>query len=325
MKINNNLSKTFKVLSCAMLMIAPFDLPYAFYQLLRWLTCLTCIDQAYKYSSSKLQYLTPTFSLIAILYNPLAPITLEKEVWIFINIAIFIFLIHMDLIKRYIEIKSVTLKYLKKLKLFTIGILRNSFKTMLVFIFTFLILAASVRFNTPKEFLKYTGRFADDYLSVDITSFVFDFTQYFTSNTGDFLLSKSELDRIEYLNKSLEVLENLKTNETWNETLEQKQLKTKEEYDKAIASKYGYLSSAFIYKEQNDRINDLESKIRGGYSLKSKGDWDDNKEKKLQGFVAEYNELYNKKFILFGIVLFAFIISVIFFFRKKFKNLTKLK
>jgi hypothetical protein len=325
MKINNNLSNTFKILTCAMLLIAPFDLPYAFYQLLRWLTCLTCIDQAYKYSSSKFQYLTPSYSLIAILYNPLAPITLEKEAWIFINIAIFIFLIHKDLIERNIEIKSVVLKYLRKLKLFTIGSLRNSFKTMLVFIFTFLILAASVRFNTTKEFFKYTGRFADDYLSVDITSFVYDFTQYFASNSGNFLLSKSKLDRIEYLNKSLEVLENLKTNETWNEALEQKQLNTKEEYDEAIAGKYGYFSSVFIFKEEEDRIKTLEQRFKQANLIKKTSMWSSKHDAKLLEYTDEYEELIEKKFILFGIVLFDFIISVMFLFRRKFKNFTNLK
>jgi len=66
---------------------------------------------------------------------------------------------------------------------------------------------------------------------------------------------------------------------------------TKQSIDRTVENVGTSASELFMTKEELETINALERKIEGGYSLKSKGDWDDNKEKKLQGFIAEHKEL----------------------------------
>lgn len=95
-----------------MLIFAPFDLPYSYYQLLRWIVCINSIIFAIEYNSNQNKYLAPLFTLLAIIYNPIAPITTEKEVWTFINIIALLSIIHLDVIKD----KKKILKFFEPLK-----------------------------------------------------------------------------------------------------------------------------------------------------------------------------------------------------------------
>lgn len=64
-----------------MLFMAMLPLPYGYYQFLRWVVCGVAIYiavQAYKW---KKVWGTWVFGAIAILFNPLSPIYLTKEIW----------------------------------------------------------------------------------------------------------------------------------------------------------------------------------------------------------------------------------------------------
>lgn len=64
-----------------MLFIAITDLPYGYFQLLRWLTCADSIlvaVLAYRWNKSWASWI---FIVIAILFNPIFPITFSKATW----------------------------------------------------------------------------------------------------------------------------------------------------------------------------------------------------------------------------------------------------
>lgn len=62
------------------------DLPYAYFQFLRWIVTLTAIFYAYSaYNTSKTAVVVVSI-LIAILFNPIAPIYLERETWVVIDV-----------------------------------------------------------------------------------------------------------------------------------------------------------------------------------------------------------------------------------------------
>ncbi len=86
--MNKNSVYLFFLIPAILLFIAPLiSFPYGFYTLLRIivsLTSLTVIYQSYKKTNSINEY-SIIFSLILILYNPLIPIYLSREIWLPIN------------------------------------------------------------------------------------------------------------------------------------------------------------------------------------------------------------------------------------------------
>ena len=112
MTINQNTAKSIKTLAICMLIFAQFDLPYSYYQLLRWIICINSIFFAIQYNNNQNKYLAPLFTILAIIYNPIAPINIEKEVWIYINAITLLCIIHKDVLKN----KNKILKYVEPLK-----------------------------------------------------------------------------------------------------------------------------------------------------------------------------------------------------------------
>ena len=74
-----------------MLLFAIFPLPYGYYQLLRMIVAISCGISAYKAYEDKNQVLSIAFALVLILFNPIAPIYLDKGTWVFIDIIVGIF------------------------------------------------------------------------------------------------------------------------------------------------------------------------------------------------------------------------------------------
>ena len=68
--------------------IALADLPYGYYQLLRIIVTGTAIWVAITCHAGRLWMLTPVFGLVAILYNPLLKIHLERDIHAIVNIAV---------------------------------------------------------------------------------------------------------------------------------------------------------------------------------------------------------------------------------------------
>jgi len=55
--------------------------PYGYYQLLRWVTCGAAVFVAFMAYNWKKLWATWLFGFIAVLFNPLIPIHLNRELW----------------------------------------------------------------------------------------------------------------------------------------------------------------------------------------------------------------------------------------------------
>ena len=86
----------FFILSIFMLFGAIAEWPYGYYTLLRWITCITSILITFKAFEKNIDWAKVVFIVIAILFNPLAPIYLSRSTWIPLDIItaiLFIFAI----------------------------------------------------------------------------------------------------------------------------------------------------------------------------------------------------------------------------------------
>ena len=95
-KEKNNFIKYFIILSIFMLFGAIAEWPYGYYILLRWLTCITSILVILQAFERNIDWAKVVFIVIAILFNPLAPIYLSRSTWIPLDIVtaiLFIFAI----------------------------------------------------------------------------------------------------------------------------------------------------------------------------------------------------------------------------------------
>jgi hypothetical protein len=57
------------------------DWPYGYYQLLRWITCGAAVWMAYLAYGWEKNWATVIFAIVAVLFNPLIPIHLSRELW----------------------------------------------------------------------------------------------------------------------------------------------------------------------------------------------------------------------------------------------------
>lgn len=75
------------ILAIVMLLIAVLPLPYAYYQIMRWVICACSIAFAYKYFKEKETPNTAIlYGFLAALYNPIATIHLGKPLWVVVNL-----------------------------------------------------------------------------------------------------------------------------------------------------------------------------------------------------------------------------------------------
>jgi len=65
----------------AMLLVAVAPLPYGYYQFLRWAACGVAVFIAFKSYKWKKTWAIWLFGGIAVLFNPIVPIYLTKEIW----------------------------------------------------------------------------------------------------------------------------------------------------------------------------------------------------------------------------------------------------
>ena len=82
-------------LSCALLIIAITPMPYGYYQFLRIVITIVAGISAYNSFLAKQKTWFYIFIPILILYNPILPIHLDKEIWLPLNLLTFmIFLVY---------------------------------------------------------------------------------------------------------------------------------------------------------------------------------------------------------------------------------------
>lgn len=93
MKLSNK--KILSIIASAFLFIALFDgLPYGFFTLLRFVVCIVGAYLAYKiYEDNKESLWVWVFGFIAILFNPIIVIHLQREQWWIIDLIVGIFFV----------------------------------------------------------------------------------------------------------------------------------------------------------------------------------------------------------------------------------------
>jgi len=88
--------KYFIILTIFMLFGAIAEWPYGYYTMLKWITCISSILVVLQAFEKNIDWAKVVFIVIAILFNPLAPIYLSRSTWIPLDIItaiIFIFTI----------------------------------------------------------------------------------------------------------------------------------------------------------------------------------------------------------------------------------------
>ena len=88
--------KYFVILSIFILFGAIAEWPYGYYILLRWITCIASILVVFQAFEKNIDWAKVIFIIIAIFFNPLAPIYLSRNIWIPLDIVtaiLFIFAI----------------------------------------------------------------------------------------------------------------------------------------------------------------------------------------------------------------------------------------
>ncbi len=71
----------FKILAVGILIGALWAHPYSYYQILRWVVTIVSAYSAYLAFNSKVTSWGWVFVVVAILFNPIAPVYLQKETW----------------------------------------------------------------------------------------------------------------------------------------------------------------------------------------------------------------------------------------------------
>ena len=94
--MKNRFIKYFIILTIFMLFGAIAEWPYGYYTLLRWITCIASILVTLQAFEKNIEWAKVVFIVIAILFNPLAPIYLSRSTWVPLDIItaiLFIFAI----------------------------------------------------------------------------------------------------------------------------------------------------------------------------------------------------------------------------------------
>lgn len=80
--------KTIRLIAAGMLIFAIIDLPYGYYIFLRIIICILSCFTAYVALVSDKKPWIWIFGVIAVLFNPIIPIYLDKEIWTVIDIIV---------------------------------------------------------------------------------------------------------------------------------------------------------------------------------------------------------------------------------------------
>ncbi len=86
--MNNNIKQNwFTIITGVMLLLAiPAIWPYSYFQLLRWVVAIVALYNAYTAYESKKSEWVVIMVAIAILFNPVSPIFLQKQTWVILDL-----------------------------------------------------------------------------------------------------------------------------------------------------------------------------------------------------------------------------------------------
>lgn len=93
MKYNFQTVTILKIIAIVMLFWTLADNPYGYYQILRWVVFGTAGYSAYLAYENKQAPWTWIFGIITILFNPIAPIYLDRGTWSVIDIVVAVILL----------------------------------------------------------------------------------------------------------------------------------------------------------------------------------------------------------------------------------------
>lgn len=77
----------YRLLVAALLFVAVAPLPYAYYRFLRLAVCAAAVYSAWEEFQSGVRLLGWLFVVIGVLFNPLAPVHLDRSVWFWIDLG----------------------------------------------------------------------------------------------------------------------------------------------------------------------------------------------------------------------------------------------
>lgn len=77
--------KWYYLLTVVMLLLTFLDWDYGFYQILRWIVTVSAVYIAYQNYLQENKNWVWVFAIIAILFNPISPIHLDREIWAIID------------------------------------------------------------------------------------------------------------------------------------------------------------------------------------------------------------------------------------------------
>jgi len=89
-KQSNDIQIAIAIYCIVILLLLIATLPiqeYLYYQILRWVVCLFSVFMAVIASSVKKKGPMWTMGIIAIIFNPIIPIRLDKETWVIVDFA----------------------------------------------------------------------------------------------------------------------------------------------------------------------------------------------------------------------------------------------
>lgn len=83
------------ILLAVMLLLCLFNLPYGYYTLFRFVAMVAFGHSAYRYYKEQKEALMVTMIALAILFQPLLPITLGRIIWNIVDVIIAVFLLYL--------------------------------------------------------------------------------------------------------------------------------------------------------------------------------------------------------------------------------------
>lgn len=81
-------SKTLRIIGIILLLVAIPKLPYGYYTFLRFAIAGISVYMVYLSAKNHLSHWAWIFGAIAVLFNPIIPIYLSKEIWVPIDIIV---------------------------------------------------------------------------------------------------------------------------------------------------------------------------------------------------------------------------------------------
>ena len=91
----NNFSSLLKVIMAILLLLCLVDMPYGFYELVRFGAAIAFVYLSYDYFKSKNDGLGFTFAALALLFQPFFKITLGRAIWNFVDVLVAVGLIYL--------------------------------------------------------------------------------------------------------------------------------------------------------------------------------------------------------------------------------------